>query len=158
MTVAQWLCNALTPHLPALPEPLRPVVADYLAVLAKIVADDLVVDGTGFVTERPIGKRGTRRLGSAFDRGVTLRKHEGRPAVLGSNAFISTTTTCIRAAVALTGSTPDNEAPSAVLEQQLAAGQPLPLYLVAGVGRTRLRPTACRAGIEPSRPARAFAR
>jgi hypothetical protein len=125
-------------------------VADYLAALVKVVADDLVVDGTGFVTERPIGKRGTRRLGSAVDLEATFRKHEGSPAVLGSNAVISITTTRIRAAVALTGSTPDNEAPSAVLEQQLAAGLPLPPYLVidqiGGWGKTRARLDALSEG------------
>jgi hypothetical protein len=130
VTVAQWLRDGLTPHLRALAEPFRAVVADYLAALAKVVADDLVVDATGFVTERPIGKCGTRRLGSAVDLEATFRKHEGSPAVLGTNAVISITTTRIRAAVALTGSTPDKEAPSAVLEQQLAAGQGLPPYLV----------------------------
>ena len=150
VTVAAWLGDGLTPHLPALAEPLRTVVADYLAALAKVVADDLVVDGTGFVTERPIGKRGTRRLGSAVDREATFRKHEGSPAVLGTNAVISITTTRIRAAVALTGSTPDNEAPSAVLEQQLAAGQGLPPYLVmdqiGGWGKTRARVHALSEG------------
>jgi len=150
VTVATWLGDGLTPHLPVLAEPLRAVVADYLAALVKVVADDLVVDGTGFVTERPIGKRGTRRLGSAVDLEATFRKHEGSLAVLGSNAVISITTTRIRAAVALTGSTPDNEAPSAVLEQQLAAGLPLPPYLVmdqiGGWGKTRARVDALSEG------------
>lgn len=150
VTVATWLGDGLTPHLPVLAEPLRAVVADYLAALVKVVADDLVVDGTGFVTERPIGKRGTRRLGSAVDLEATFRKHEGSPAVLGSNAVISITTTRIRAAVALTGSTPDNETLSAVLEQQLAAGLPLPPYLVmdqiGGWGKTRARVDALSEG------------
>ena len=143
MTVAQWLRDGLSPHLPALAEPLRTVVADDLAALAKVVADDLVVDGTGLVSEPPIAKRGSRRLGSAVDREATFRKHEGSPAVLGSNAVISTTTRRIRAAVALSGSIPDCEAPSAVLEQQRSAGQPLPPDLVmdqaGGWGKTRAR-------------------
>jgi hypothetical protein len=143
LTVAQWLRDGLSPHLPTLAEPLPTVVADYLAALAKVVADDLVVDGTGLLSERPIAKRGSRRLGSAVDREATFRKHEGSPAVLGSNAVISTTTTRIRAAVALSGSIPDCEAPSALLEQQRSAGQPLPAYLVidqaGGWGKTRAR-------------------
>src|SRR4029079_12910708 len=101
----------LTPHLPALEMPLRLAVASYLDALAKVQADELTTDASGLVQERPAQERGQRRLASAVDREATFRKHEGSPAVLGFNAVISTTATRIRAVVALTGSTPDSEAP-----------------------------------------------
>jgi hypothetical protein len=78
---------------------------------------------------------------SAVDLEATFRKHEPDPAVLGSNAIIATTATRIRAGVIATGSTPDQDAPVAVLRQQLAAHQPLPPALImdqaGGMGKTR---------------------
>ena len=78
---------------------------------------------------------------SAVDLEATFRKHEPDPAVLGSNAMISTTSTRIRAAVIRTGSTPDQDAPVAVLRQQQAANYPLPPSLImdqaGGMGKTR---------------------
>lgn len=78
---------------------------------------------------------------SAVDLEATFRKHEPDPAVLGSNAMIVTTATRIRAAVIRTGSTPDQEAPVALLAQQLVAQAPLPPALVmdqaGGMGKTR---------------------
>ncbi|MFL5803642.1 MAG: hypothetical protein ACJ8CR_18110, partial [Roseiflexaceae bacterium] len=56
----------------------------------------------------------------------------------------------IRAAVALTGSTPDSEAPRAVLTQQQQANQGLPPHLVmdqaGGWGKTRARVAALSEG------------
>jgi transposase-like protein DUF772 len=92
-TVATWLTDGLTPHLPALAPHLRAVVTGYLQALAKVQVDELISDGTGFVTERPAKQRGARRLASAVDLEATFRKHEGSPAVLGTNAVISTTAT-----------------------------------------------------------------
>jgi hypothetical protein len=93
------------------------------------------------VHERPADKKGTYRIMSAVDLDSTFRKHEGSPAVFGTNAVISTTASRIRAAVALTGSTPDSEAPNAVLRQEQAAGDALPAVLLmdqaAGHGKTR---------------------
>ncbi len=64
-----------------------------------------------------------------------------KPAVFGVTAVISTTTTRIRACVALTGSTPDSETPTAVVRQLQAAEVPLPPYLImdqaGGRGPTR---------------------
>ncbi|NTU84798.1 MAG: hypothetical protein HGA45_36450 [Chloroflexales bacterium] len=143
VTVTRWLVDGLTPHLPALAPRLRGVVADYLAALAKVQADDLTTDGTGFTRERPAKERGEHRIISAVDREATFRKHEGSPAVLGTNAVISTTTTRIRAGVALTGCRSDSDAPIVALQQQQAAGQPLPPYMVmdqaGGWGKTRAR-------------------
>ena len=55
--------------------------------------------------------------------------------------MIATTTTRIRAAVIRTGSTPDQDAPVAVLTQQLDANEPLPPALImdqaGGMGKTR---------------------
>jgi hypothetical protein len=132
--VTGWLTDGLPPHLPALDPALRTVVAGYLDALTKVQADELTTDGTGYVTERPATTRGERRRASAVDREATFRKHEGLPAVLGTNAVISTTATRIRGAVALTGCTSDSDGPVAILTQQ-QAGDPLPpAYLMDAAG------------------------
>lgn len=143
VSVTSWLSEAFTPHLPALDPSLRTVVTRYLDALAKVQADDLTTDASGFVTERPSKERGTQRLASAVDLDASFRTHEGSPSVLGTNAVISTTATRIRACVALTGSTPDSEAPIVVLQQQRQARLALPPYIVmdqaGGWGKTRAR-------------------
>lgn len=150
VSITAWLVDGLTPHLAALEPSLRTVVQDYLDALAKVQADDLTTDGTGYVRERPTKERGEHRLASAMDRQATFRKHDGSPAVLGTNAVISTTATRIRACVALSGSIPDGEAPMVVLQQQQDAGQPLPPQLVmdqaGGWGKTRARVDVLSAG------------
>jgi hypothetical protein len=130
VAVSRWLTDGLTPHLPSLDPALRAVVSGYLSALAKVQADELCADASGCVSERPDKERGTHRLVSAVDLEATFRKHGDTPAVLGTNAVISTTATRIRACVALSGSTPDSVAPVAVLQQQRAAGLPLPAHLV----------------------------
>lgn len=141
--VVGWVVSGLTPHLPALDPSLRAVVTDYLTALAKVQADELTCDASGLVHERAPATRGDRRLASAVDREATFRKHDDQPAVLGSNAVISTSATRIRAAVALTGATPDSEAPIVALQQQQEAGQSLPAHLImdraGGWGKTRAR-------------------
>lgn len=127
------------------------MVADYLAALAKVLADEVTTDASGFVTERAEHERGTHRLASAVDRYATFRKHgDDAPAVLGTNAVIATTATRIRAGVALTGSTPDSAAPAAVLTRQREAGLPLPPQVVmdqaGGWGKTRAQVDAVSAG------------
>ena len=100
--------------------------------------------------ERPRDDKGSYRIMSAVDLEATFRKHEPDPAVLGSNAMIATTATRIRAAVVATGSTPDQDAPVAVLRQQLAAQQPLPPALImdqaGGMGKTRAQVDAVSDG------------
>jgi DDE family transposase/transposase-like protein DUF772 len=141
VSVSSWVVSGLTPHLGALDPPLRAAVRDYLDALAKVQADELTTDASGYVQERRATDRGERRIISAVDRDATFRKHDGSPAVLGCNALISTTATRIRAAIALTGSTSDSDAPSAVIQQLRAHTQPLPPQLVmdqaAGWGKTR---------------------
>jgi hypothetical protein len=70
--------------------------------------------------------------------------------VLGTNAVISVTTTRIRACVALTGSIPDGEAPTAALQQQRDADLPIPPHMVmdqiGGWGKTRARAYAVSDG------------
>jgi hypothetical protein len=140
----------LTPQLDALDAELRTLVDDYLAALVKVQADELRTDDAGVVTERPTNDLGSRRIASAVDREATFRKHDGSPAVLGSNAVISTTTTRIRAAVALTGCASDQVAPKAALHQQQAAGAPLPEILLmdaaGGWGKTRAEVAALSDG------------
>ena len=146
VAVTGWVVDGLTPHLPVLDPVLRAAVAGYLDALAKVQADELTTDATGVIREREAKDRGERRLASAVDREATFRKHDGSPAVLGTNAVISTTATRIRAAIALTGSTPDSDAPIAAIQQQQDAGQPLPPQLImdqaGGWGKTRARVAA----------------
>jgi len=150
VSVTTWVVDGITPHLPSLDAPLRLAVGGYLEALAKVQADELTRDASGHVQERPAKDRGERRIASAIDIEATFRKHDGSPAVLGTNAVISTTASRIRAAVALTGSTPDSEAPIAVLTQQQDAGLPLPPHLImdqaGGWGKTRARVAALSAG------------
>jgi hypothetical protein len=141
VSVSGWVVEGLTPHLAALEAPLRAAVRDYLDAIAKVCADELTTDASGLVQERPAKQRGDYRIISAVDREATFRKHDGSEAVLGCNAVISTTATRIRAAVALTGCTPDSDAPLAALAQQQTYGLPLPPQLVmdlaGGWGKTR---------------------
>jgi len=79
-------CRWPDPTAPALDPPVRVVVARLLTALAKVQADELISAATGFVTERAAKACGAHRLASAVDREATFRKHDGSPAVLGSNA------------------------------------------------------------------------
>jgi hypothetical protein len=150
LSVVDWVVDGLTPQLSQLDPALRTTVQDYLHAIAKVQADELTTDQSGYRTERTSSSHGVRRLASARDRQATFRKHEGSPAVLGTNAVISTTATRIRACVALTGSTPDSQAPLAVLEQQQAACLALPAQLImdqaGGWGKTRADVARCSDG------------
>jgi len=150
VAVVGWVVDGLTPHLPALDTSLREAVQAYLGALAKVLSDELSTDACGYLTERPASDRGEHRLASAVDIDATFRKHDGSPAVLGSNAVISTTASRIRAAVALTGSIPDSEAPIVALAQQRDADLPLPPHIVmdqaGGWGKTRARIDGVSAG------------
>lgn len=99
------------------------------------------MDAAGPVQERASHAHGARRLASAVDREATFRKHGSDPAVFGANAVISTTATHITACIALTGCTPDSDAPEAVLRQLQDADQALPEALImdqaGGWGTTR---------------------
>jgi hypothetical protein len=126
------------PDLPPLAQYLfglfyRPILAWFSALVYRLVLT-----------------RCAHHITSAVDLEATFRKHEGSPAVLGTNAAISTSATRIRAAVALTGSTPDSEAPCAVLRQELAAGDSVPAVLLmdqaAGHGKTRAQVDALSQG------------
>ncbi len=141
VTLMHWLVADLTPHLAALDAEVQVGIQPLLAAIPKVIADETITDASGQVRERPRDDKGTYRIMSAVDLDATFRKHEPDPAVLGSNAMIATTATRIRAAVIRTGSTPDQEAPVAVLTQQSAAGQALPPTLImdqaGGMGKTR---------------------
>jgi hypothetical protein len=150
VSAVNWVVERLSPHLTTLEPPLRECIQAYLDALAKVRADELAFDASGQVQDRTPKQRGEHRLASAVDLSATFRKHDGQQAVLGSNAVISTTVSRIRACVALTGSTPDSEAPIVALEQQRAAGLPLPAHLVmdqaGGWGKTRARVQAVSDG------------
>ena len=150
VTVATWVLEGLRPHLPSLEGRLRDVFALQLGAIEKVIADETTTDASGMVAERALKDKGDYRLMSAVDRESTFRKHDGSEAVFGSNAVIATSATRIRACVALTGSTPDSEAPMAVLTQQFSARQPLPPLLImdqaGGLGKTRARVDALSNG------------
>ena len=141
MTCAIWVLAGLTPHLAGLEARFRTTVAAQLQAIQKVIAAETLTDASGRVQERDASTKGAYRIASAVDLEATLRKHQGDPAVLGSHAVVSTTTTRIRAAVLLPGSTPDSQAPLAVLRQLQAGGQPLPPVLIrdvaGGMGKTR---------------------
>lgn len=141
VTVAKQVAESVTPHLSSLPACLATTASALVSAIHKVIADETSTDPNGYVVELPADKKGRFRIMSAHDLESTFRKHEPDPAVFGSNAVIATTATRIRAAVALTGSTPDNDAPAAVLRQQLAASQALPSRLImdqaGGHGKTR---------------------
>ena len=141
VTIARWLLTDLTPHLPTLDADVRVVIQPLLDAITKVLVDETTTDGAGNVRERPRDDKGHYRIMSAVDLEATFRKHEPDPAVLGSNAMVATTSTRVRAAVIATGSTPDQDAPVAVLRQQRAANQPLPPALImdqaGGMGKTR---------------------
>jgi hypothetical protein len=149
-TLATWLSDGLTPHLSALEDVPRTRAQTLLHAITKVIADELMTDADGQWVERPTKQRGQHRIASAVDLDATFRKHEGSPAVLGTNAVISVTPTRIRAAVALTGSIPDGEAPTAALQQQRDADLPLPPEIVmdqaGGWGKTRARVVAVSDG------------
>jgi hypothetical protein len=130
VTSAQALVAALAPHLCALPADAQARAQTLIATIVKVIADETHTDPTGLIDERKPDHKGTYRVQSALDTQATFRKHAGCVAVFGTNAVISTTATRIRAAVIVTGSTPDSEAPAAVIDQLLASRQPLPPALV----------------------------
>jgi hypothetical protein len=150
VTVANWVADGLRPHLAHLPPSLRHSCAALMQAIEKVKADETSTDADGWVQERQAADKGSYRIMSAVDLESTFRKHEGSPAVFGTNAVISTTSTRIRAAIALTGSTPDSEAPCAVLHQLIEARQPLPWLLImdqaAGHGKTRAQADALSLG------------
>jgi hypothetical protein len=140
VTLAQRLLTDLTPHLAALPPASRPPITRVTAAIAKVIADELIVDAGGYPTERT--EKGTYRIISATDLEATFRQHDD-DLTLGYNVALATTATRIRAVVAVTGATPDSEAPIVLARQQLAAGQPLPPYYImdraGGWGKCRAR-------------------
>ena len=143
VSTAQQVVAAVTPILAPLTAHERASVDMLLRTIGKVIADETATDADGCIRERLADDKGTYRCQSAFDLQATFRKHEGSPATFGVNAVISTTTTRIRACVALTGSTPDCETPTAVVLQLQAAEAPLPPYLImdqaGGRGPTRAR-------------------
>jgi Transposase DDE domain/Transposase domain (DUF772) len=139
--VASWVVEGLTPVLAVLSEPLRTKVTTQVRAISKVIADETSTDVSGRVSERSLAAKGTYRIASALDLEATFRKHEPDPAVFGSNAVISTSARRIRAALILTGSTPDSQAPAAVVRQLQAWKLPLPAVLImdqaGGMGKTR---------------------
>jgi hypothetical protein len=141
VSVASWVRDSLSAHLAALHEPFRTTLSAQLLAIGKIMADETSTDAQGMVQELCAEAKGSYRIASAVDLQATFRKHEPDPAIFGSNAVISTTATRIRAALILTGSTPDSQAPSALIRQLQAWKQPLPPVLImdqaGGMGKTR---------------------
>jgi hypothetical protein len=147
---ATALQQALAPHLPRLAPRARAPLQQLLDLLAKVLADETTTDPGGHSVERPNKDKGHYRLGSPVDTEATFRKHGDDPARLGYNAAVSTTRTRIRAAIVLTGCTPDSETPVAVVAQQKQAGLALPAKLLmdqaGGLGKTRAQVGAVSGG------------
>jgi hypothetical protein len=150
VSTAQQVLAAATPVLAPRSDSEPTLLDVLLQAIGKVIADETATDATGRISERPPDDKGTYRCQSAVDLQATFRKHEGSPAVFGVNAVISTTATRIRAAIALTGSTPDCETPTAVVRQLQAAEVPLPPYLImdqaGGRGPTRAQVDVLSAG------------
>ncbi len=158
VTCVQALQTVLPPAVAALSSAARPTPAALLTRLAKVLADEITAPAgdtppsapPAVVTERPLGAKGAYRLGSAHDPAATFRQHAPAPAVFGYNAAVAPTATRLRAAVVVTGSTPDSAAPIAVLTAQQAAGLPLPAHLVmdraGGWGKTRAQVVTASGG------------
>ena len=140
VSLAQRLHSDLHPHLAALDTSARQRIAPLLQALTKVLADEISLDVTGYPTERK--EKGSYRIISATDLDATFRKHDD-DLTLGYNAAIATTATRVRAAVVVTGATPDSETPALLLAQQQAANLPLPPYFVmdraGGTGAVRAR-------------------
>lgn len=141
VTFARAVTESVTAQLSSLPPSLVSTAGTLIQAIHKVIADETTTDASGYVSELPADKKGRFRIQSAVDLESSFRKHEPDPAVFGTNAVISTTATRVRAAVALTGSTADNDAPAAVLRQQIAAAESLPPKLImdqaGGHGKTR---------------------
>jgi hypothetical protein len=141
VSTAQQVLVAATPILATGSASEHVLLDVLLQTIGKVIADETSTDAVGRTTERLADDKGTYRCQSAVDLQATFRKHEGSPAVFGVNAVISTTARRIRACVALTGSTPDCETPTAVVRQLQVAEMPLPPYLImdqaGGRGPTR---------------------
>lgn len=140
VTLAQRLVADLTPQLSQLDPPPRTRVSSLTAAITKVIADELTFDAAGHPSERT--QKGDYRIISATDLQATFRHHDD-DLILGYNVAVATTATRIRAVVAATGATPDNEAPILLARQQLATQQPLPPYYImdraGGWGKCRAR-------------------
>lgn len=138
--LSQHLHDCLLPYLPDLPVARRRSISRLLDALAKVIADEIQFDGTGYPTERT--RKGHYRIVSATDLDATFRQHDD-DLTLGYNVAIATTGTRLSAALVRTGATPDGTFPELLLRQQLAAGRPLPEHVVmdqaAGPGKYRAR-------------------
>jgi len=141
VATAQQVLATVTPVVATRSDSERAPLHVLVQAIRKVIADETATDTTGRITERPSDDKGTYRCQSAVDLQASFRKHEGSVATFGVNAVISTTARRIRACVALTGSTPDSETPTAVVRQLQAAQVPLPPYLImdqaAGPGPKR---------------------
>jgi hypothetical protein len=132
--------TALKPHLSELDPLLRQAVEGLLGLLSKVLEDETTTDEHGQVKERAAKEKGQYRLASALDVEATFRKHDDS-LCFGYNAAIATTATRIRAAVVLTGSRPDSEAPVVLLKQEQQTRLKLPPSLTmdqaGGWGKVR---------------------
>jgi hypothetical protein len=68
LSVTNWVVEGIRPHLSSLEPSLRTAVVSYLDALAKVQADELLTDASGFVQERPPKQRGEHRIISAFEK------------------------------------------------------------------------------------------
>jgi IS5 family transposase len=128
---------------PPLPSVQHQEITDWLAILAKVLADEVHIayDPDGHVRtvhELPKAQKGTYRLGSATDPDATYRVH-GERTDFGFNANLAATDTFIREIRADTGCQPDPIAIPDVLQAQLEHHDLLPAKFIydqaAGTGK-----------------------
>jgi hypothetical protein len=147
VSLTQRLLAELTPHLALLAPSPRAILTRLTDALAKVLADELTFDASGYPTER--SDKGDYRIISATDIEATFRKHDD-DLTLGYNVALATTGSRIRAVVVTTGATPDSETPALLLLQQQAAGLPLPPSLImdraGGWGKCRAQVDQTSAG------------
>jgi hypothetical protein len=140
VSLSERLLADLTPHLGALDAPARAPIKRLTDALAKVLADEVQFDSSGYPGER--SEKGKYRIISATDLDATFRKHDD-DLTLGYNVALATSASRIRGVVVATGATPDAEAPLLLLRQHPAAGRALPPYFVmdraGGRGKCRAR-------------------
>jgi hypothetical protein len=91
VSLTKSVADALSPQLANLPEVDRAAQGAQVRAIRKVIADETSTDVEGRVQELCVDAKGAYRIASAVDLEATFRKHEGQPAVLGSNAVVSTT-------------------------------------------------------------------
>lgn len=143
------LLNDSLDQTPALPPDDQAPLRLLLAALDKIITDETTITANNpadpddvTITERPHGKKGSYRIGSATDLTASYRKnHTDTQAILGYNPAALSTTVFAREVQVNTGAEPDNLSAPVLLQNQFDHHGFFPDYLagdmIFGHGKTR---------------------